>query len=100
MPWLVLVAALSVSAALGIASNRLRAHWGLLIVPIAVFACDALILAVTIYPTSETPSVMGLVNAFSETLFPLFVLSAPPFLVGRYVPQIVRRWQDVPGREA
>jgi hypothetical protein len=86
--WTVFWIAVAVSAALGIASNKVGGSWGLLFLPAEVCACALLILVPKALAAPETPSLQDWVNAFMWMLFPFIALAAPPFLVGRYVPQV------------
>ena len=80
------------SALVGMVSNRLRPHWGLLLLPFYLVAWIVAIVAYTFYFTPDQIgplTVKGVINDTLFMLFPLFLLNAPPFLVGRYVPQLI-----------
>jgi hypothetical protein len=83
-------ALVAVSAFLGMASNSIRAQWGLLLLPAEVCAIAAAFLLPAFVSAHEPWSLKDFVNALLWMLFPVLVFTAPPFLVGRYVPQAVR----------
>ena len=91
-PFVLIPLLMLVSALVGMASNRLRPHWGLLLLPLYLLAWIVCIFAYAFYFTPEQTgplTVKGVINETLFMLFPLFMLNAPPFLVGRYVPQVV-----------
>ena len=91
--WAALGAIVMVSALLGMLSNRIRAHWGLILLPAEVGGLSILILLVAFLSSPEVPegwSLKDLVNSLLWGVFPSFVVAAPPFLIGRYVPQVLR----------
>jgi hypothetical protein len=79
------------SALVGMASNRLPSHWGLLALPAYLIAWILGIFAygLLVAPDQGVPlTLQGVINDALFMLFPLLLLTGPPFLVGRYVPQV------------